>query len=416
MAQVQHTGELQLTQSGHLVLTVPSAFIRGQFATLDAPGIELPMTESSRLASHIIVMTPAELANKGNITERGKQFSYRLGDISEQTGDYRNNTTPAWRNASKLYVMPVHSPELQRLRKTYGLEPRDLKLVVAMVKRNVLRRGPAMKYAMAGTLAYLLNHTKQAMPSRLRQQYRDAVASVETPKSKAQAEAGNYKHGHVRAYGLQFSIETAKGKKRGPDWPELTANYGYITQVYDPKQQKYVTVGEDADGDHVDCFLNDELDSMNVYVIDQLKSGTREFDEHKVMIGFDTAKDAKAAYKASFTDDWKGMGNVTKLTMPQFKQWLIAGDKKSPIAGQAFSVKEGKDADEDDEAPVAMIIHRSCTIRVLGPELDDDEAKDLMDGILSKKDKKGDPPELPDDISELFEGLPDSLREVLTCC
>lgn len=58
-----------------------------------------------------------------------------------------------------------------------------------------------------------------------------------------------------------------------------------------------------------------------------------DFDEHKVMLGFTSKHMAVQAYKDSYSDGWP-VGDVTELTMDQFKRWLREGDTGKPMAGQ----------------------------------------------------------------------------------
>lgn len=137
-----------------------------------------------------------------------------------------------------------------------------------------------------------------------------------------QKDAGNYQLGHIQFQGLNLSIENPAGSaRRGPGWKTLMpVHYGYIKG----------TVG--ADGDHVDAFVGDNPESDTVYVIDQNANG--KFDEHKVMLGFDSWTAARTAYENSFSD---GLGhtrisNAVMLPMEKFKTWLKTGDTTQPIS------------------------------------------------------------------------------------
>jgi len=57
----------------------------------------------------------------------------------------------------------------------------------------------------------------------------------------------------------------------------------------------------------------------------------REFDEHKVMIGWDNAEEAKQAYHNNFSEGWQGFSGITEMTMDEFKQWLKEGDSGKPV-------------------------------------------------------------------------------------
>jgi hypothetical protein len=134
-------GRLYLSKSGWLLLTVPAALVRGIFDALHEPGLELPPSQNGTLNAHISVMRPDEIAAIGGpdkIVERGHIFRYTLGPVYE--------VEPAgWENIGKVWLVEVHSPELERLRRSYGLSslPNGGKykfhITVAVRRRNVLR-------------------------------------------------------------------------------------------------------------------------------------------------------------------------------------------------------------------------------------------------------------------------------------
>lgn len=137
----------------------------------------------------------------------------------------------------------------------------------------------------------------------------------------AQAEAGNYRKGHTRIGGLAIAIENPAGSRRRPEWPPMAAHYGYVKRT------------EGADGDAVDVFVQpgtpNDWDGM-VFVIDQT-DGAGGFDEHKVMIGYDSQRGATNAYLAHFPDGWE-LGAVTPIAVDAFKVWLRNGDTTKPMA------------------------------------------------------------------------------------
>ena len=134
------TGELYLSKSGWLLLHVPNDVGRGAFRALNEHGIELPTWEGGNYDAHISVMSPEDVQQAGganNISERGKEFSYSLGHL-------REFTPSGWPEMEKCWAIEVHSPDLERLRKSYGLSalPRDGKhkyhITVAVRRRGVL--------------------------------------------------------------------------------------------------------------------------------------------------------------------------------------------------------------------------------------------------------------------------------------
>lgn len=133
-------GTLYLSSSGWLLLSVPNALVRGAFAAMGEPGIELPPGPDGKLNAHISVIRQEEIERIGGpekITERGKQFRYRLGGFYSIEPDN-------WVGVNRVWYMRVHSPELQDLRKSYGLTPLpnggkyDFHIAVAIRRRGVL--------------------------------------------------------------------------------------------------------------------------------------------------------------------------------------------------------------------------------------------------------------------------------------
>lgn len=146
-ASVKLSGLLQATKTGHLIVGVPSALVRGVFDAMDAPGISLPeVLDGGTLRAGIVVMTPSELESLGGasaITERGKQFTYQLGELVEQPA--RN-----WPGVSTCWHLKVVSPELGELRRTYGLPTKlegnnPFSIVVACRKVGVLASNSTSK-------------------------------------------------------------------------------------------------------------------------------------------------------------------------------------------------------------------------------------------------------------------------------
>lgn len=146
----------------------------------------------------------------------------------------------------------------------------------------------------------------------------------------AQKEAGNYRKGHTKIGGLDISIENEAGTSRRPEWPPLKHHYGYIKG----------SVG--ADKDHVDVFLTEHAEdtSRPVFVVDQYDKG--KFDEAKVVMGVQTADEARAAYLANYSPDFqqqkggqvvRGAGAITQMTQEEFKAWVKDPAKTAFPAG-----------------------------------------------------------------------------------
>jgi len=155
------------------------------------------------------------------------------------------------------------------------------------------------------------------------------VAKVNTNPTEAQKKSGNYKMGHVTISGMDISIKNPAGSVRsgtdskGNHWEnKLNHHYGYFKGT------------EGKDGDHIDTFINPENpESDKVYVVDQNNPGTGEFDESKIMLGFNTPEEAKQAYLSNYDKDWKGFRDITEVQVEPFKKWLYDDAKqRKPFA------------------------------------------------------------------------------------
>lgn len=162
----------------------------------------------------------------------------------------------------------------------------------------------------------------------------DAINETDTEPTEAQKKSGNYKKGHVKFGGYDYTIENPKGSYRygvdenGKEWKQkMNDTYGYIRGKFG------------KDGDHLDMFINDkaDLDNWNgdVYVVDQVnQDGT--FDEHKVMYGYDSLEEAKKAYLSNYEKGWTGLGNITPVSKADFDKWLDKSNRKmKPFADYA---------------------------------------------------------------------------------
>jgi site-specific DNA-cytosine methylase len=186
--------------------------------------------------------------------------------------------------------------------------------------------------------AQITSHTKFSL------RLKSAIEETETNPSDAQKESGNYKKGHIKFGGYDYTIENPKGSTRsgkdadGKEWKVIMHDtYGYIRGKFG------------KDGDHLDMFINDkaDLDNWNgdVFVVDQVNPDG-SFDEHKVMYGYDSMDDAKKSYLANYSDGWQGLGNITGASKDEFDKWLDTSNRKlKPFADYAkvkFSLKDIK--------------------------------------------------------------------------
>ncbi|MEG2808914.1 MAG: PLxRFG domain-containing protein, partial [Acinetobacter sp.] len=152
--------------------------------------------------------------------------------------------------------------------------------------------------------------------------------------SQAQIEAGNYKKGHIKVHGLDIAVENPRGSERrgtdpdGKEWAHtMSDHYGYIKR----------TTG--ADNENIDTYVGNSPESEQVYIVDQIDQKTGGFDEHKVMMGFNSQEDAIQAYSSNFDKGWK-VGAVRAMNKDEFKSWLKYGDTKKPAGESAATQSE----------------------------------------------------------------------------
>ena len=165
-----------------------------------------------------------------------------------------------------------------------------------------------------------------------------ASAEVNTEPTEAQKEAGNYKKGHVQIGTFDITIEQPQGSVRkgtdadGKQWENKMNNtYGYIRG----------TVG--VDGDHIDVFLSNDIDGWDgrkVFVVDQYNPDG-SFDEHKVMLGFNDADEAKGDYLANYEQGWENGRriDVSAVNLEDFEKWIESSKRKTKPFSEYKNVK-----------------------------------------------------------------------------
>lgn len=172
----------------------------------------------------------------------------------------------------------------------------------------------------------------------LSEQIATASAEVNTEPTEAQKEAGNYKKGHVQVGTFDITIEQPQGSVRrgtdanGKEWESKMNNtYGYIRG----------TVG--VDGDHIDVFLSNDIDGWDerkVFVVDQYDPDG-SFDEHKVMLGFNDADEAKGDYLANYEQGWENGRriDVSAVNLEDFEKWIESSKRKTKPFSEYKNVK-----------------------------------------------------------------------------
>ncbi len=171
----------------------------------------------------------------------------------------------------------------------------------------------------------------------------DAISAAEAETDQnptdGQKEAGNYKKGHVQVGTFDITIENPKGSVRrgkdanGKEWESKMNNtYGYFRGT------------EGVDGDHIDVFISNDIDGWDgrkVFVVDQYNPDG-SFDEHKVMLGFNDADEAKSDYLANYENGWENGRriDVSAVNLEDFEKWIASSKRKTKPFSEYSSVKK----------------------------------------------------------------------------
>ena len=162
--------------------------------------------------------------------------------------------------------------------------------------------------------------------------------------TEGQKEAGNYKKGRVKVGPFDVVIEQPRGSVRsgvdanGKAWETTMQNtYGYFGGT------------KGVDGDAIDVFLGndlDEWDGTTVFVVDQYNPDG-SFDEHKVMLGFNSQEEAEAAYFANYEADWAKTHRteVTAVPLADFTEWVKSSKRKTKAFAEYKVAKRNSELD-----------------------------------------------------------------------
>lgn len=166
--------------------------------------------------------------------------------------------------------------------------------------------------------------------------------------TEGQKEAGNYKKGRVKVGPFDVVIEQPRGSVRsgvdanGKAWETtMQHTYGYFGGT------------KGVDGDAIDVFLGNDLDGwdgITVFVVDQYNPDG-SFDEHKVMLGFNSQEEAEAAYFANYEADWAKTHRtkVTAVPLADFNEWVNSSKRKTKAFAEYKVAKRNAEIDAHNE-------------------------------------------------------------------
>jgi len=203
---------------------------------------------------------------------------------------------------------------------------------------------------------------------------------------------GYYKlHYRTEFQGLPISVENRKGSKRSWYDPH-TEEEGHTKMLY-PYGYIRGTIG--ADGDEVDVFVGNNKKSNKVFVITQKKAPDfKTNDEQKIMLGFDSEKEAKTAY-AKHYDNPRFFGSIKEMSLDKFKEKVF--DSKGRFIKGALN-KEGNSVKLGD----IMEKNKKDTVSAIDEDEMDVKKKFRSDSQRKYMYAAADRGEIPKDVVEEF--------------
>ncbi|MEX5287331.1 PLxRFG domain-containing protein [Acinetobacter towneri] len=258
---------------------------------------------------------------------------------NSNSGAVSNNTSTATASDIETEKLDLNT-RIQEAQQKFDAE-------TSVVKKAQLRR----------ELDSLNGELKQVETQKLNEQHKQEIdiAANEAATSsgnnlpeptQAQIEAGNYKKGHIKVHGLDIAIESPRGSTRsgknpdGSDWSHtMSDHYGYIKKT------------KGADQEQLDVYVGKNPESERVFIVDQLNQDNDQFDEHKIMLGYQSLEEAEQAYKSNFDPGWK-VGPIRSLSKDEFKSWLDNDDTVRPVS-EKVQPKSDRIADKKEVVTTA---------------------------------------------------------------
>lgn len=128
--------------------------------------------------------------------------------------------------------------------------------------------------------------------------------------------------GMKRMFGdeILVNVENSAGTERigtdpkGKEWRiKMKYDYGFI----------FCITGADEEG--LDVYLGANQEPTDVYIVHQNNPDTGEYDEDKIMLGFNSEKEAKEAYLEHY-DSEDFFGSMTTISYNEFKDIVKSGE------------------------------------------------------------------------------------------
>ena len=211
-----------------------------------------------------------------------------------------------------------------------------------------------------------------------------------------------WRKGEMRRY---YNHDPLKARSKGKiDYNQkMHADYGYIKGVID------------ADGEELDVYLGPNRESVKVFVLEKLRRTDSSFDENKIMLGYDSLKEARASYLQHQGKD--ELGSVYELSLALFKQKFLrknkfkkhgSGDSNEPLR-LAAKRKKGTAAERIIRGRQGSAMSKQAYTEK-GSFTHDSKSYDLNKVLAVASSKKPQPFKVADLIWVLSHDTPDPKR------
>lgn len=202
---------------------------------------------------------------------------------------------------------------------------------------------------------------------------RNPTQTVQNPKvggDTAPADNRDAQAGDIIEYaGFSARVESPRGSVR--KWTDTDGTPGETRMPYD-YGELLDTLG--TDGDPVDAYFGPSPDAPWVYVVHQMSksSGFAEYDEDKVMLGFDSPNHARDAYLRMY-DDERFFGSMEVMSLEDFrKQVTVSRGRPVQVALDESEIIEHLDRIEERDGKWVVLSEDKA--RALGTYDTEDEA------------------------------------------
>lgn len=355
----------------------------GRNPTVGGPGVSPSRQESGDIQPK---QPQTPVPQTGKLDVQSQNTAPQTGSQETQEGQvapkalWQQTQEEAGRDYMQTVLLPRLQQDLAKAKKTVG-KPLGYKTKAAYIRdlTALVEEAANPTPETAAKYAGHVDHFKavreaaergEAIPENVRAEYGDNLPApqpaAETPVtnihpvddafalaptsstndlqvSEADLKEGKYPKPAIPFAGLMISGENRFGSMRrgtdpnGKKWEQqLQDNYGEISGVADANGDIKPVIG--SDGDAVDIFIRPNMTQEDiaaldkVYVVDQVDPKTGEFDEHKVVAGRSTEAEAITAYNSNYQNGWNGLGAITEMSLPEFKEWLRSGDTTVPVS------------------------------------------------------------------------------------